>query len=89
MARRSRRLPDLGRSGGFVGFCGLACVLFLDLASGGLFRWWAVAALVVLWLVLFALGCFWFTPRPRRVALLPVVGFLVWVAAVVVVVRTQ
>ena len=34
LARRQRRLPDLDRSGAFIGMAGLACLLFLDLASG-------------------------------------------------------
>jgi hypothetical protein len=83
MARRQRVLPDLDRSGGFIGICGLACVLFLDLAVAGALRWWAVTGLVLVWLVLFALGCRWFVDRPRRVLVLPLVGLAVWVGAVV------
>lgn len=87
IARRQRVLPDLDRSGGFIGICGLACVLFLDLAVAGAMRWWVVTGLVLLWLVLFVLSCAWFVARPRRVLVLPVVGLAVWAGAVVATVR--
>jgi hypothetical protein len=83
LARRQRLLPDLGRSGGFIGMSGLACVLFLDVASAGLLRWWAVVGLVLAWLVLLALGCRWFVANPRRVVLLALVGLLLWLLVVV------
>ncbi|GGF30760.1 hypothetical protein GCM10011519_00250 [Marmoricola endophyticus] len=82
MARRRRLLPDLDRSGGFVGMAALACVLFVYLASVEFLRWYAVLALVVVWLVLLAVGARWFTPAPRRVLLLPVAGLLVWAGVV-------
>lgn len=59
----------------------MACLLFVYGASALLFAWWAVGALVVVWLVLFAVACAWWTPRPRQVVLLPVVGVVVWVFA--------
>jgi hypothetical protein len=84
LARRRRRLlPDLDRSGGFIGMSVLACVLFLDLASAGPLRWWAVAGLFVVWLLLFALACRWFVARPRRVVLLAFLGLLLWLLVVV------
>jgi FtsH-binding integral membrane protein len=87
LARRQRVLPDLTRSGGFIGMSGLACVLFLDVAAAGPLRWWAVAGLVVVWLVLFWLGCRWFVPRPRQVMWLPLAGLVIWVAVVFATVR--
>jgi hypothetical protein len=62
---------------------GLACVLFLDVGSTIVLRWWAVSLLVVVWLALFAVACAWWTPHPRRLPWLPVAGFLVWAAVVV------
>ncbi len=69
----------------FAGMIGLACVLFLDLGTAGVLRWWAVALLVVAWLVLFALACAWWTPHPRRLPWLAVAGLVLWVVVVVVV----
>jgi len=62
---------------------GLACVLFLDLGSTIVLRWWAVVGLVVIWLVLFALACAWWTAHPRRLPWLAVAGLVVWVVVVV------
>ena len=64
---------------------GLACVLFLDLGSTIVLRWWAVVLLVLVWLGLFAVACAWWTPYPKRLVWLPVVGFAVWLLVVVVV----
>jgi hypothetical protein len=62
---------------------GLACVLFLDLGTAGVLRWWAVLLLVVVWVGLFALACAWWTPHPRRLPWLAVVGLVLWVVVVV------
>ena len=67
----------------FAGMIGLACVLFLDLGSTIVLRWWAVVGLVVIWLVLFALACAWWTAHPRRLPWLAVAGLVVWVVVVV------
>ena len=64
---------------------GLACVLFLDLGTAGVLRWWAVGVLVVAWLGLFLLACAWWTPHPRRLPWLACVGLVLWVVVVVVV----
>ena len=66
----------------FAGMIGLACVLFLDLGSTIVLRWWAVVGLVLAWVVLFVLACAWWTPHPKRVAWLPVVGVVLWIVAV-------
>ena len=68
--------------GSFVGMAGMASVLFLVLASGLVAPAWAVALLTVVWLVLFVIGTRWFMHHPWRVAALPVVMVLVWVATV-------
>jgi hypothetical protein len=62
---------------------GLACVLFLDLGTAGVLRWWAVVFLVVAWLVLFGLACVWWTPHPRRLPWLAAVGLGLWLLVVV------
>jgi hypothetical protein len=67
----------------FGGMIGLACVLFLDLGTAGVVPWWAVVLLVVVWLVLFAMACAWWTRRPGRLPWLAVLGLVVWVAVVV------
>jgi hypothetical protein len=67
----------------FAGMIGLACVLFVDLGSVGVLRWWAEILLLVIWLVLFVLACAWWTTRPRRLPWLAGVGLVVWVLVVV------
>ncbi|GGO92629.1 hypothetical protein GCM10011584_29460 [Nocardioides phosphati] len=62
----------------FVGMAGMACTFFLNAASGLLVPPWAVAVLLALWGGLLLLGFRWWTPHPRRVALLPVVSVLLW-----------
>jgi hypothetical protein len=64
---------------------GLTCVLFLDLGTTIVLRWWAVALLIVTWLVLFVVACAWWNPHPRRLPWLAVVGFVLWVVVLVVV----
>ena len=61
---------------------GLACVLFLDLGATIVLRWWAVAGLVLAWVVLFVIACAWWTPHPRRVPWLALTGLVLWVVAV-------
>jgi hypothetical protein len=67
----------------FAGMIGLACVLFLDLGSAGVLRWWAEILLLVVWLLLFVLACAWWTSHPRRLPWLAGVGLVVWVLVVV------
>lgn len=68
--------------GSFVGMSGMACVLFLVLASGLVAPAWAVALLTLVWLVLFVLGVRWFMRHPWRVAALPLVMAAVWFGGV-------
>ena len=68
--------------GSFIGMSGMACVLFLVLASGLVAPAWAVAVLAVVWLVLFVLGVRWFMHHPWRVAALPVVMLVIWFGGV-------
>jgi hypothetical protein len=67
----------------FAGMIGLACVLFLDLGATIVLRWWAVTGLVVVWVALFVIACAWWSPHPKRVAWLPVVGVVIWLAVTV------
>ena len=69
----------------FAGMIGLACVLFLDLGSAGVLRWWAEILLLVVWLVLFVLACAWWSSHPRRLPWLTGVGLVLWVVVVVAV----
>ncbi|MEI5675636.1 MULTISPECIES: hypothetical protein [unclassified Nocardioides] len=79
--RRGRRPGDVS-PWPFVGMGGLVSVLFLYGASGLLAPWWAVVLLLLVWLVLFVQACRWWTPRPRAVAVLPVVATVVWFAVI-------
>ena len=68
--------------GSFIGMIGMACALFLVLASGLVAPWWAVALLTLVWVVLFVLAVRWFLHHPWRVAALPVVMAVVWFVSV-------
>lgn len=67
----------------FAGMIGLACVLFLDLASLLVVEWWVVVLLCGAWALLFLVACAWWTPHPRRLPWLAVAGFVVWALVVV------
>jgi hypothetical protein len=77
--RRADARPVLGS---FLGMGGMACVLFLVLASGLVAPWYGVVALAVVWVVLLVVGVRWFMTHPWRVAALPVVMVVVWFATV-------
>ncbi len=70
--------PEKPSPAGFIGFGGLACVMFLILATALVAPWWVTALFLVLWLVLFVISVRWFLPYPRRLPWLAVVGFLAW-----------
>ena len=69
--------------GPFAGMIGLACVLFLDLASVLVLPWWAVTLLVLAWIPLLVVACLWWTPHPSRVVWVAVFAALLWVAVAV------
>ena len=50
----------------------------LYFASGLLAPRWAAVLFILVWLVLFGLGCFWFRRRPLWVLGVPVVAAAVW-----------
>jgi hypothetical protein len=62
---------------------GLVCVLFIDLGATIVLRWWAVVLLVVVWVALFVVACAWWSPHPRRLPWLAVVGLVIWVVVTV------
>ena len=68
----------------FAGMIGLACVLFLDLGSAEVLRWWAVVLLVVAWLALFVAGLRLVDAPPAPAARGSAgVGLVLWVLVVV------
>jgi hypothetical protein len=62
---------------------GLACVLFLDLASLAVVEWWVAVLLVAAWVVIFLVALAWWTPHPTRLPWLAVLGFGVWAVVVI------
>ena len=79
---RPRRSDARDVLGSFLGMAGMAAMLFIVLASGLVAPWWAVAVMVLAWLVLFAVGVRWFMRRPWWVATLPVVMALFWTGTI-------
>ncbi len=66
---------------------GLACLLFLDLATVTVAPAWVTALFLLLWLLLFGTATRWFVPRPGWVPLLPLLGFVVWLSTIALGVR--
>jgi hypothetical protein len=62
---------------------GLACVLFMDVASLAVVDWWVVLLLVVVWAAVLAVALAWWSPHPRRLPWLAALGLLLWVLVVV------
>jgi len=79
--------PQRAHPAPFVGVGALAALLFCYLASLLFAPWWYVATLVVLWVVLVVLAFRWWTPRPRTVLALPLVGLAVWVGSLLLLAR--
>jgi hypothetical protein len=67
----------------WIGMAAMAAVLFLYGASVLVAPWWAVALLVLLWLVLFAQCCRWWASHPRRLPWVAAVAAVVWFATLV------
>ena len=78
MARYTRYNPNATSPWPFVGMAFMAAVLFLYGVSGLLAPWYAVAALLVVWLVLFVVACRWWSTRPTWVPLVPAAATLLW-----------
>jgi hypothetical protein len=66
----------------FVGMVLLVCTTFLILAGASVYGAAGTVALVVVWLVLFTLGCRWFMPHPRRVVVVGLLSLAAWLVAV-------
>jgi len=65
----------------FIGMAGMACMFFLNAASGlEAAPWWGVALLLFKWLVLLWVAIRLWTPRPQLSMLPPLVDFLLWIA---------
>jgi hypothetical protein len=79
--RRGRR-PKAVSPWPFVGMAGLACTFFLYAASGLVAPAWAVAVLLLAWLVMLVVACVWWTPHPGRLPFLALFSVVVWFAAV-------
>lgn len=62
---------------------GMACTFFLNAVSGLLAPWYAVVALLALWVALLLVGFRWWTPHPVRLALLPLASLLLWFGIVI------
>jgi hypothetical protein len=69
---------NLRQSGSWIGMGGLAVMLFPYAFSGLLAPVWAVVVLLLLWAVLFGLGCKWFMHKPYHVLALPLVAAVIW-----------
>jgi hypothetical protein len=74
---------DFEKSGGFIGVGGMFVALFLYGYTAIAFPSWLHSLLMpVVWLVLFALSCAWFTRRPKADMVLPVIAIALWFAMV-------
>ena len=71
---------NLSQSGPWIGFTGLAVLLWVYVFSGLFTPLWVVLGLVAVWLVLLVLAIGW--TRPRTVAVLPFVGLVLWLGVV-------
>jgi hypothetical protein len=61
---------------------GMACAFFLYAASGLVAPGWAVAVLLLVWLVLLVVAARWWTSHPRRVPLVALFAMVFWFGAV-------
>jgi hypothetical protein len=73
---------NLRQSGPWISVAGLACLLWLYVASLFFAPWWAVVGLTLVWLVLLVMSLRWFSRRPYATLLLPVLGLALWLGLV-------
>ena len=64
----------------FAGMILMAAAFFLYGASALVAPWWAVALLMLAWLLMFVKACSWWTPHPQRIVVLGAVAIVVWFA---------
>jgi hypothetical protein len=75
---------ELDRSAPFFGIGGMAVAAFLyGYSAVALPSLLHTLVLPLVWLVLFALVCVWFTRRPLAMLVLPTVAVAVWFAAMI------
>lgn len=69
---------QLARSGPWIGYAGLACLLWIVIASVLFAPWWGVTLMLAMWVggLLLALG--WTRPHPAWVTWVPIVGLAAW-----------
>ena len=67
----------------FVGMGVMAAAFFLYAASVLVAPWWGVTLLILVWLVLFALCCAWWSRHPNRLPVVGVVAIALWFLALV------
>lgn len=63
---------------------GMAASLFLYGASALLAPWWAVVALLVVWIACFVVCVRWWTPHPGRLPVVAGLSVVVWFLVLVV-----
>lgn len=68
------------RSGPWVGWGGIVCLLWICAASVLFAPWWGVVLMFVLWLGCALLVLGWSRIHPARVAYVPFAGLVVWFA---------
>jgi hypothetical protein len=61
----------------------MSAAFFLYGASATIAPWWAVVALMAVWLALFALCCSWWTTHPRRITVVAVGAMVLWFVTLV------
>lgn len=70
------------RIAGWVGIAAHVCILFFYVTSGLVAPAWAVAGLLVLWLVLLVVAIRLLRARPALALLVPVAAALIWFAVI-------
>ena len=63
-----------------IGMAGMAMVLFLILASGAVVPLWAMALLVLVWVLALVQSGRWFMTHPARVVATPMLMIVLWLA---------
>ena len=66
----------------FAGMIGMACAFFMYAATGLAAPWWVAVPMMLVWVVLCAVACAWWTPRPKGVVGLAAVTIALWFAVV-------
>lgn len=81
--RRRHQRPDAASPWPFAGMGGLATTFFLYAASGLVAPWWAVVALLLVWVGLLVLAVRWWTPHPTWLVWLALGSAVLWFAVLV------